>query len=137
MVPDGSAGPERPWCGWGSAFTGSAPSMLEAALWGFVGGASLLIGAIIGISRPFPPRLIGLIMGFGAGVLISAVAFELTKEAFDRAGTDAVVFGLAAGALTFFVGDWIIDHRGGDNRKRSGGQQQSGAGAGTALALGA
>jgi ZIP family zinc transporter len=111
--------------------------MLEAAFWGFVGGASLLIGAVVGISRPFSARLIGLIMGFGAGVLISAVAFELTKEAFDRAGTDAVVFGLAAGALTFFVGDWIIDHRGGDNRKRSGGQQQSGGGAGTALALGA
>jgi len=111
--------------------------MLEAALWGFVGGASLLIGALVGISRPFPPRLIGLIMGFGAGVLISAVAFELTQEAFDRSGTNAVVGGLAAGALTFFLGDWVIDHRGGDNRKRSGGQQQSGGGAGTALALGA
>ena len=43
--------------------------MLEAAFWGFVGGFSLLIGALVGISRPFPARLIGLILGFGAGVL--------------------------------------------------------------------
>lgn len=113
--------------------------MLEAAFWGFVGGASLLLGALVGLYAPFPRRLIGIIMGFGAGVLISAVAFELTKEAFDRSGTDAVIGGLAAGALTFFAGDWLIDHRGGEHRKRSGGQQQHGgaSGAGSALALGA
>ena len=109
--------------------------MLEAALWGFVGGFSLMIGAVVGISRPFPARLIGLIMGFGAGVLISAVAFELTKEAFDRSGTDAVIGGLAAGALTFFAGDWVIDHRGGADRKRSRGPKNGGGGA--AMALGA
>jgi zinc transporter, ZIP family len=109
--------------------------MLEAAFWGFVGGASLLMGALVGIYAPFGQRLIGLIMGFGAGVLISAVAFELTSEAFDRSGADAVVGGLSAGALTFFLGDLIIDRRGGNHRKRSGGQQQGSAG--SALALGA
>jgi ZIP family zinc transporter len=29
--------------------------------------------------------------------------------------------------LTFYAGDWVIDHRGGEHRKRSGGQQQNGA----------
>ncbi len=113
--------------------------MLEAAFWGFVGGASLLVGALAGIYTPFSRRLIGIIMGFGAGVLISAVAFELTKEAFDRSGTDAVIGGLAAGALTFFIGDAIIDRRGGEHRKRSGGQKehQGQSGGGSALALGA
>jgi len=109
--------------------------MLEAAFWGFVGGASLLIGAVVGLVAPFSQRVIGLIMGFGAGVLISAVAFELAREAFDRSGAGAVTLGMAAGALAFFAGDWWIDHRGGDGRKRSGGQQAGAAG--MALVLGA
>jgi zinc transporter, ZIP family len=109
--------------------------MLEAALWGAIGGGALLLGAIAGLALPASQRTIGLIMAFGAGVLISALAFDLTREAFDRGGVDAVAAGLAAGALAFFTGDWIIDHRGGDDRKRSGGQMEGGSG--SAIALGA
>jgi ZIP family zinc transporter len=109
--------------------------VLEAAFWGLVGGVALVIGAVAGLAIPTAQRVIGLIMAFGAGVLISALAFELTAEAFDRGGVDAVAIGLAGGAISFFVGDWIIDHRGGDHRKRSGGQQSSTAG--TAIVLGA
>lgn len=72
--------------------------MLEAAFWGFVGGASLLIGALVGLFLSVPIRLVGLVMGFGVGVLISAVAFELTGAAYDRAGAVPVVLGLSAGA---------------------------------------
>ncbi|MCW2999565.1 MAG: putative integral rane protein [Solirubrobacterales bacterium] len=100
--------------------------MVEAAFWGFVGGVALLLGAAAGLSLPVTKRAIGLIMGFGAGVLISALAFELTQEAFDVGGTDAVALGLAGGALTFFAGDRIIDRRGGRHRKRSSGQQAEG-----------
>jgi ZIP family zinc transporter len=73
-------------------------------------------------------------MAFGAGVLISALAFELTAEAFDRGGVGVVAGGLSAGAVAFFVGDGIVDRRGGDHRKRSGGQQSS---AGMAIVDGA
>ena len=100
--------------------------MLEAAFWGLVGGAALLVGALIGLFARSSARTIGLIMGFGSGVLISALSFELTRQAFDRGGTDAVVVGLAAGSLSFFAGDWVIDRRGGEHRKRSGGQQAEG-----------
>lgn len=100
--------------------------MLEAAFWGFVGGFALLVGAVIGLFAHTSQRTIGLVMGFGAGVLISAVAFELTQEAFRAGGTDAVAGGLALGAVGFFVGDTIIDRRGGDDRKRSSGQQDGG-----------
>lgn len=109
--------------------------MLEAAFWGFVGGAALLIGAVVGIYVRIPTRAIGLVMAFGAGVLISAAAFELTDEAYREAGTATVVLGLAAGSLTFFVGDWFIDRRGGHRRKNPMGMQ-AGAGA-SALVLGA
>lgn len=100
--------------------------MLEAAFWGFVGGFALLVGAFIGMRFTTPARTIGLIMGFGAGVLISSVAFELTEEAFNVGGEDAVAIGLAVGAITFFVGDWLVDSRGGDRRKRSSGQSPAG-----------
>ena len=109
--------------------------MIHAGLWGLLGGAALLIGAAIGLLRSIPSRFIGLVMAFGAGVLISALAFELTAEAYDKSGGTAVVLGLLSGALTFYVGDKIIDARGGNNRKRSGGQQA--AGAASAIVLGA
>ena len=71
--------------------------MLEAAFWGFVGGFALLVGAVIGLRVGASQRVIGLVMAFGSGVLISALAFELTAEAFRRGGADAVAAGLAAG----------------------------------------
>ena len=100
--------------------------MLEAAFWGLVGGGALLVGALVGLLVPTSQRTIGLIMGFGAGVLISALAFELTDEAFRRGGADAVGVGLALGALAFFGADELIDRRGGDGRKASGGEQSGG-----------
>lgn len=109
--------------------------MFEAAFWGFVGGAALLIGAVAGIYLPASKRLIGLIMAFGSGVLISALTFELMREAYDTAGATAAVLGLLAGSLVFFCGDWLIDRRGGNRRKSPNGPQ-AGAGA-TALVLGA
>jgi ZIP family zinc transporter len=109
--------------------------MLEAAFWGFVGGAALLIGAAIGLRLPLPQRAIGLVMAFGAGTLISSLTFELTLEAYNRAGLDAVAAGLPLGALVFFAGDWLIDEWGGKHRKRSGGQQAQGSG--PAIMLGA
>lgn len=101
--------------------------MLEAALWGAVAGSSLLMGAAIGLRFRFGQRVIGLVMGFGSGVLISALAFELTLEAFAAGGTGPLVIGLMLGALSFFGADWYIDRRGGEHRKRSSGQQQSGS----------
>ena len=107
--------------------------MLEAAFWGFVGGAALLLGAVIGLVWTVPRRVIGLVMAFGAGVLVSAVAFELTAEAVKGGGWDATAAGLAAGSLVFFLGDRWLDHRGGEDRKRSSGPGQGGAALGIVL----
>jgi len=112
--------------------------MWEAAFWGFVGGFALIVGAVVGLTVRTPSRVIGLVMGFGAGVLISAVAFDLTEEAFEAAGAVPVVVGLVAGALTFYAGDWVIDRKGGEGRKRSpsdGGEGDEGSA--NAIVLGA
>jgi ZIP family zinc transporter len=112
--------------------------VIEAAGWGFVAGASLLIGALIGLFVPVPTRAIGLVMGFGVGVLISAVAFELTESAYDRAGAVPVVLGLSAGALVFYTGDLLIARRGGRRRKDpTGTSAASNTSGASALVLGA
>ncbi len=89
--------------------------MAEAAFWGFAGGLALVIGALIAVlpRRPIPKRAIAYVMAFGAGVLISAVAFDLTEEAIAIGGGDAAAVGLAAGALTFFAGDRLVQRRSG------------------------
>jgi zinc transporter, ZIP family len=96
----------------------------EAAFWGFVGASSLLLGAVLGLAFRLPTRVIGLVLGFGAGTLISAVAFELTDEAYRLGGADAVTFGLAAGALTYFAGDRQIARRGAKPRMSPMGEQK-------------
>jgi ZIP family zinc transporter len=107
--------------------------VIVAAFWGLVGGVALLIGALIGLRSSTSQRTIGLVMAFGSGVLISALTFELTRNAYDKGGVDAVAIGLAGGALAFFAGDVYMDRKGGQHRKRSGGEQSAGAAPGIVL----
>ena len=102
--------------------------MASAFAWGFFGGSSLILGGIIALVRPLGRRMLGLVMAFGAGVLISAVAYDLVLDARETSiGDDGIGLGLATGALVFFLGDAIIDRLGGEGRKRSDGRQASGA----------
>jgi hypothetical protein len=89
--------------------------VLDAGLWGLFAGSSLLLGAVAGLLLRLPQHVVAAITGFGAGVLISAVAFELTEEAYTVGGADAVALGLAAGALVFFAGARYIDRMGGSD----------------------
>lgn len=109
--------------------------MGAAFFWGFVGGAALILGAAIAYLWDMPGKVLGGIMAFGSGVLISAVAFELVDEANRTTSGDwAVAVGLAAGALVFFTGDWLIDRAGGANRKSSDPQDDDASG--SAILLG-
>ena len=99
--------------------------MIGAFAWGFGAASSLLFGGLVGLGRPVPTRVIGLVMAFGAGVLISAVAYDLVEEAFGVADGGIWIFaGLSAGAFTFYVGDLLIDRMGGANRKSMVGSDQ-------------
>jgi zinc transporter, ZIP family len=96
--------------------------------WGALAASSLLIGAIIAIVVPISLRVIGLIMGFGAGVLISAVAFDLVEDSFELADSGGVVaVGLLVGCLTFSGGNYLIGKMGGSQRKDpTGGEDDEG-----------
>jgi ZIP family zinc transporter len=93
--------------------------------WGLLSASSLVIGSLLAIWLKINLRVIGLIMAFGAGVLISAVAFDLVEEAADTSsGEGAVAWGLFAGCLVFFGGDWLISRLGGGDRKDATGDQE-------------
>jgi zinc transporter, ZIP family len=96
--------------------------------WGLLAGSSLVIGSVVALLFSIPLRVIGLIMGFGAGVLISAVAFDLVEEAAEKSsGSGWVAAGLFAGCLVFYGGDKLIDRLGGGDRKDATGGQESGS----------
>src|ERR671913_950145 len=96
--------------------------MGEAFFWGLLSASSLVLGALLALRFRIGLRAIGLIMGFGAGVLISAVAFDLVDEAAESStGQGAIVFGLFAGCAVFSGGDWLIDRLGGGPRENAGG----------------
>ena len=101
--------------------------MIEAVGWGALAASSLVIGAFVGLVRPWPKRLVGLVLAFGAGALISAVSFDLAQEGAQVGDPGFLALGLGAGALTYFTLDRLL-------ARRSGGGS---GGAGPALALGA
>ena len=95
--------------------------------WGLLAGSSLVVGAVIAFLFHLPLRVIGLIMGFGAGVLISAVAFDLVDEAVEKSlGNGWTAAGLFAGCLVFFAGDQLIDRLGGSGHEDPTGEEKGG-----------
>lgn len=104
--------------------------MIEAFLWGLFAASSLLMSAVLALIIPISKRVVGLIMAFGVGALISAVAYELIDEGLERSNdATSIILGLFAGALVFFLGNVLINRYGGRNRKRSNGSQADGSGA--------
>ena len=98
-----------------------------AFFWGFLASSSLLVGALLALTVRPGRRVVGLVMAFGAGVLISAVAYELVDEALQTADRGvAVTLGLFAGCGVFFIGDALIDRLGGSERKDPSGGQAGG-----------
>lgn len=115
---------------------------LVAGLWGLVGGSALVIGAGVGYAARLPQRLIAGIMAIGAGVLISAVAFDLMDEAYARGGFDSTAAGFLGGAIAYTVANVAISRHGARHRKRSGSNPDASlpgadAGSGLAIAVGA
>jgi ZIP family zinc transporter len=109
--------------------------ILEAFVVGLLAASALLLGSLIAVVRPIKTRTIGLIMAFGSGALISSVAYELVEEAYTTASGQLWV-GLAffLGAITFYVGDVLIERIGGAKRKSASGEQ-SGEQSGAALGI--
>ncbi len=94
---------------------------MSAFGWGLLSTSSLLLGALLALARPWSPRAVALVLAFGAGVLISAVSYELVLEAYRLAPGWVGLIGIAAGALTFYAGNRILMARGGRTHRQQGG----------------
>jgi ZIP family zinc transporter len=100
--------------------------MAMAFFWGIIASISLTLGGIIGIMFRIGKRPLGLIMAFGAGVLLSAVAYELTFEAVKRSLFSGIpLLGFFGGACTFFFVDLLIEKLGAHGRKKIEGAHKS------------
>ncbi|HEU0128040.1 MAG TPA: ZIP family zinc transporter, partial [Pseudonocardiaceae bacterium] len=111
-----------------------------AAGWGLFGGAALVLGAAVAWLVAVPRQVVAIVMAFGAGVLISAVAFDLMDEAERSGGLLPASLGFVGGAVTYVAANEVLARRGARHRKRSGGQQpseQTQGGSGAAIAIGA
>ncbi len=107
------------------------PELVNAAAWGGIAAAALLLGAAIAMFVRLPARLLGLVLAFGAGVLMSTVAYELVEEALRaELGSPLVALGFASGAVVFFAGSVAIagrrGARGGRSPSTEGGRRPGG-----------
>ncbi|MDR6174712.1 ZIP family zinc transporter [Nocardioides zeae] len=116
------------------------PTWAAAGLWGLAGGGALVLGALVAWFVRVPQRVVAAVMAFGAGVLISALSFELVDEAEASGGLPATAVGFLVGAVAYVAANVALARRGAAHRKRSGEQQASESdqpGSGTAIAVGA
>lgn len=116
------------------------PVWLEAGAWGLLAGGALVVGALVAWFVRVPQRVVALVMAFGAGVLISALAFDLVDEAERTGGLLPTVAGFLVGAVAYVAANVVLSRRGARHRKRSGELQPSESeqsGSGAAIAVGA
>lgn len=100
--------------------------MLNAFLWGLLATSSLIIGGLIASRFSLSKKTIGIIMGFGAGTLISAISYELIFESVKIAKKSGYpALGFFAGAFTFFFADKLIAKFGARNSGSEGASSHS------------
>lgn len=101
--------------------------MMAALGWGGVAASSLALGAVLGLLLRWRSDVVGAVLAFGSGALISAVSFDLAEEGVRIGPPVAVALGVALGAVTFFLASRGVDRL----------ASRQGGGGGATLALGA
>lgn len=101
--------------------------MAEAFGWGVLSSSALLVGALIAYRFRPGRRVIAVVMAVGTGLLIGSVSFELIDEALRTRTVGWVALLVLIGAAAFTVGDWLLERRGGGERKDPTGAQASGS----------
>jgi ZIP family zinc transporter len=106
-----------------------AVGIWSAFFWGAFSSAALFIGAATARRMEPHRRATGQLMGFGAGTMLSAVAYELIPETSFERGV-ALGVSVMIGAFAYYIGDRLVDKGGGASRQdldAAAGSQGSGA----------
>jgi zinc transporter, ZIP family len=99
--------------------------MWAALGWGALAACSLVLGAVLALLRTWHKGVVGFVLAFGAGALISSVSYELVEDGIQTAGPWPLGLGLALGAAAYYFADRRVERMG------------SGSSSGLPLALGA
>ena len=83
--------------------------MLNVILFGLAASSALVIGAVAGAYWTPPKALLASALAFASGALITALAFDLFQESFERGGAWLSAIGVVGGAVTFVVADALLD----------------------------
>lgn len=93
--------------------------MFEAVLLGAAAQSSLILSGLVVYGVHVPSKVIGALAGFGAGSLISAIAFDLIPEAETLHSLAELSLWLLIGAAVFVVSDRVVE-------AKFGGEESSG-----------
>lgn len=92
---------------------------INAFWFGILSASSLLIGSVLSLFWKPPQRVVAALLAFGAGALLSALAFELVDEAVKKAGFWPMAVGAIIGGIAFIILNQILNGKGAFLRKPS------------------
>lgn len=96
---------------------------LSAFGYGALAASALVLGAIVGLVAKPKKNIVALVMAFGSGTLLSAVAFDLCEEAFEKSGAVTLIIGFLLGGGIFLFFNHLMDEKGGFLRKNANKQR--------------
>jgi ZIP family zinc transporter len=85
--------------------------LIKAFSLGTLAQSSLLLAGLFACWVKVPTRLVGILAGFGAGAMISAIAFDLVPEAQVHIELWQTVLWMLIGVAIFMLGDRLVDKR--------------------------
>ena len=84
-------------------------AVAEALIFGTIASSGLVLGSIVGTKIRIPERVLAFLLAFASGSLITALAFELFEDAYDKSGAWVAGLGFIAGATVFVVASSWVD----------------------------
>ncbi len=75
---------------------------------------------LLGLFTKPPRRLVAGVIAFGAGVLVSALTFDLMREALESGGIAYAIGGFLTGAVIYVVADVTLERMAAKSPKRTG-----------------
>lgn len=85
--------------------------LIQAFGLGTLAQSSLVLAGLFVCWVKVPTRLVGILAGFGAGAMISAIAFDLVPEAGVHIKAWDTVLWMLLGVAIFLLGDYLVDKR--------------------------
>ena len=94
-------------------------SDLTVFFYGVLGASSLAIGAVVGVVAKLSKNVTAAIMAFASGTLLSAIAFEITWNVYQKSNFVFLLLGFLLGGFIFITITQYVDEHGGFLRQQA------------------